>query len=144
MALDLGEKRVGVAVCDALRISVRRLSPLKRSSWKRLLSEVSTLTRRFDAQTLVIGLPLSLDGSTGDSAAAASRTARNFARSLRIPVYLQDERLTSVAAKENLESEGFNQQEVAELLDSEAAAIILRDFLTGEQARLLVSASEED
>jgi putative holliday junction resolvase len=144
MALDLGEKRVGVAVCDALRISVRRLSPLKRSSWKRLLSEVSTLTRRFDAQTLVIGLPLSLDGATGDSAAAASRTARNFARSLRIPVYLQDERLTSVAAKENLESEGFNQQEVAELLDSEAAAIILRDFLTGEQARLLVSASEED
>jgi RNase H-fold protein (predicted Holliday junction resolvase) len=59
-------------------------------------------------------------------------------------VYLQDERLTSVAAKENLESEGFNQREVAELLDSEAAAIILRDFLTGEQARLLVSASEED
>src|SRR5262245_26709096 len=106
MALDLGEKRVGVAVSDALRISVRRLDPLKRANWKRLLSEVSTLTRRFDAQTLVIGLPLSLDGKHGNAAAEATRIARNFARSLEIPVFLQDERLTSVEAKENLEKEG--------------------------------------
>jgi putative Holliday junction resolvase len=144
MALDLGEKRVGVAVSDALRISVRRLSPLKRSNWKRLLSEVSTLTRRFDAQTLVIGLPLSLDGTAGDSAAEATRIARNFARSLQIPVFLQDERLTSVEAKENLEKEGFDDREVVALLDSEAAAIILRDFLGSGQARLHVSASEEN
>ena len=144
MALDLGEKRVGVAVCDALRISVRRLSSLKRSNWKRLLSEVSILTRRLDAQTLVIGLPLSLDGTAGNSAVEVTATARKFARSLNIPVYLQDERLTSVAAKENLESEGFSPNKIKEQLDSEAAAIILRDFLSGEQARLLVSASEEN
>lgn len=142
MALDLGKKRVGVAVSDALRITVRRLSPLQRSSWKRLLAEVSTLTKRFDAQTLVIGLPLNLDGSSGDSAAEATRTARNFARSLRIPVFLQDERLTSVAAKENLRNEGLDDRDVEALLDSEAAAIILRDFLTTGQDRVLVSASE--
>jgi putative Holliday junction resolvase len=144
MALDLGEKRVGVAVCDALRISIRRLSPLKRSNWKRLLGEVSTLTRRFDAKTLVIGLPLNIDGTTGDSATEATRLAMNFAKSLEIPVFLQDERLTSVEAKENLEREGVDARDVVALLDSEAAAIILRDFLDAEQARLRVSASEEN
>jgi putative holliday junction resolvase len=142
LALDLGKKRVGVAVSDALRITVRRLSPLDRSSWKRLLAEISTLTSRLDAKTLVIGLPLNLDGSSGASAAEATRAARNFARSLGIPVFLQDERLTSVAARENLLNEGLDYSQVEAWLDSEAAAIILRDFLTGGQDRVLVSASE--
>jgi putative Holliday junction resolvase len=139
MALDLGRKRVGVAVSDELRISVRRLNPLKRSNWKRLLGDVTTLTRRFDAQTLVIGLPLSLDGTTREAALEIKQTAMNFARSLSIPVFLQDERLTSVAAEENLRSEGLSSKEIMDLVDSESAAIILRDFISGGQDRLPVS-----
>jgi len=144
MALDLGRKRVGVAVSDGLRISVRRLDPLKRSNWKRLLSDVTTLTRRFDAQTLVIGLPLSLDGTTGEAALEIRHTALNFARSLSIPVFLQDERLTSVEAEDNLRSEGFSSKEIMDLVDSESAAIILRDFISGGQDRLPVSQSSQE
>jgi len=144
MALDLGRKRVGVAISDALRISVRRLEPLKRSNWKRLLREVSTLTQHFDAQTLVIGLPLMLDGTLGKAADEVERLARNFARSLKIPVFLQDERLTSVEARSNLQNEGFDTQEISDLLDSESAAIILRDFLTGEQDRQPVTLGLEN
>jgi len=144
MALDLGRKRVGVAISDALRISVRRLEPLKRSNWKRLLREVSTLTQHFDAQTLVIGLPLRLDGTLGKAADEVERLARNFARSLKIPVFLQDERLTSVEARSNLQNEGFDTQEISDLLDSESAAIILRDFLTGEQDRQPVTLGLEN
>jgi putative holliday junction resolvase len=142
MALDLGRKRVGVAVSDKLRIAVRRLDPLKRSNWKRLLSDVTTLTRRFDAQTLVIGLPLSLDGTTREAALEIKQTALNFARSLSIPVFLQDERLTSVAAEDNLRSEGFSSKEIMDLVDSESAAIILRDFISGGQDRLPVSPTQ--
>lgn len=142
MALDLGKKRVGVAISDALRMSVRRLEPLKRSNWKRLLREVSTLTERFDAQTLVIGLPLRLDGTLGVAASETERLARNFARSLEIPVFLQDERLTSVEARANLQNEGFSPEEIPDLLDSESAAIILRDFLTGGQDRRPVTLDE--
>jgi putative holliday junction resolvase len=138
MALDLGRKRVGVAVSDELRISVRRLDPLKRSNWKRFLSDVTTLTRRFDAQTLVIGLPLSLDGTSREAALETKLTARKFARSLSIPVFLQDERLTSVEAEDNLRSEGFSSKEIMDLVDSESAAIILRDFISGSQDRLQV------
>ena len=136
LALDLGQKRVGVALSDALCISVRRLEPLKRSNWKRLLSEVSTLIQRFDAQTLVIGLPLSLDGTAASAATEAERLARNFARSLTVPVFLQDERLTSVQAETNLREEGYDHGEIPALLDSESAAIILREFISGDQHRL--------
>jgi len=144
MALDLGQKRVGVALSDALRISVRRLDPLKRSNWKRLLSEVTALTRRFDAKTLVIGLPLSLDGTMGSAAAEVERIARNFVRSLEIPVFLQDERLSSVQARANLRNEGVPRDEIANLLDSEAAAVILRDFLSDARAKLPLTAERAE
>ena len=139
MALDLGQKRVGVALSDSLSLSVRRLEPLIRSNWKRLLEEVSELTRRFDAQTLVIGLPLSLDGTRGSAASEAVRLARNFARSLAIPVFLQDERLTSVQAETNLREEGRGPKEIPGLVDSESAAIILRDFIiTPDKDRIAI------
>lgn len=129
LALDLGGKRVGVAVSDALSISITRLQALPRTSWKQMLRDVADLVLRFDAQTLVIGLPLRLNGSTGDSALEAHRMACKFARSLAVPVYLQDERLSSVEAEQNLRAEGHNRDSVSALVDSEAAAVILRDFL---------------
>jgi putative Holliday junction resolvase len=100
VALDLGEKRVGIAVSDALSISITRLAALPRTNWKQLLRDVDNLIQRFDAQTVVIGLPLRLNGSAGDAALEVQRVAQNFARSLRVPVYLQDERLSSVEAEE--------------------------------------------
>jgi putative Holliday junction resolvase len=141
VALDLGEKRVGVAVSDALSISISRLDALPRTNWKQLLRDVGSVVRRFDAQTLVIGLPLRLNGSSGDSALEVRAVARKFAQSLKVPVYLQDERLTSFAAEHNLRKEGHKDDQVLALVDSEAAAIILRDFLSGDQDRMLVGAS---
>jgi putative holliday junction resolvase len=138
LALDLGEKRVGVAVSDALSISIKRIEALRRTSWKQTLRTVEELIRRFDAKTLVIGFPLQLNGSTGDAALNARATALKFAQSLRVPVYLQDERLSSVEAEENLRAAGHSGSEVSALIDSEAAAVILRDFLVTNQERRLV------
>jgi putative Holliday junction resolvase len=97
------------------------------------------LARRFDAKTLVIGLPLGLNGSLGEAALAARQTALKFARSLELPVYLQDERLTSAEAEGNLRASGVRPEEIASRVDSEAAALILRDFLASDQQRILVS-----
>jgi putative Holliday junction resolvase len=143
VALDLGEKRVGIAVSDALSISITRLAALPRTNWKQMLRDVNHLVRRFDAQTVVIGLPLRLNGSAGDSALEARRVAQKFAQSLAVPVYLQDERLSSAEAEQNLRQEGHRREKIAGLVDSEAAAIILRDFLEGSQERILVSPSEQ-
>jgi putative holliday junction resolvase len=143
IALDLGEKRVGVAVSDALSISIKRLEALNRTNWKQMLRDVDDLVRLFDAQTVVIGLPLRLDGSAGDAALEVQSLALKFARSLNIPVYLQDESLSSVAAEENLRADGHKAEQVSALVDSEAAAVILRDFLVSDQKRILVSSPEQ-
>jgi putative Holliday junction resolvase len=129
LALDLGEKRVGVAVSDELWITVRPLPFIRRTSWKQLLVAVADLLQSFDAQALVIGLPLNLDGTEGLAAVEARRLARNFELSLKVPVHMQDERLTSREAEATLREAGRSNDELRQFVDSEAAAIILRDFI---------------
>ncbi len=130
LALDLGAKRVGVAISDELRITVTPLQRLERHSWKDLLRQVATLVESYDARALIIGLPLNMDGTRGDAAEDALRIAENFRKSLNVPILLQDERLTSVAAESEMKSRGLATDEVMRKVDSESAAIILRDFLT--------------
>ena len=138
LALDLGERRVGIALSDALAISIRPLDAIYRTNWKQLLRAVQDLVHRFDAKTVVIGLPLSVDGSEREPGSAARRTAEKFAQSLTVPVYLQDERLTSVAAREKLIAEGVLENQIDARIDSESAVVILKDFLTEGQNRILV------
>jgi putative pre-16S rRNA nuclease len=132
-ALDIGEKRVGVAISDELNISVSPLQPIQRTSWKRLLRDVSDLVHHYDARTLVIGLPLKLDGTEGSAALSVRRLAEKFRLSLDVPVCLHDERLTTYQARENLQSMKYNRNEMERRLDSEAAAIILKDFIASRE-----------
>jgi putative Holliday junction resolvase len=132
LALDLGQKRIGVALSDQLLISIRRLDALTRSNWKQLLKDVSELARSYDAKTLVIGLPLRMDGALGSAAIAVREIAEKFSKSMDIPVYLQDERLTSVEARDRLRNEGLTQKQAVLHLDSESAVIILSDFLNSD------------
>ena len=143
LALDLGEKLVGAAISDERLVTAKRLPPLKRSNWKKLLQDVRHLLERFDAQTIVVGLPLRLDGVDGDAAKNVRRLALNLAKSVSQPVYLQDERLTSLAAMENLKAEGVKPEDLPGLIDGEAAAMILRDFLDSNQDRILVDTTQE-
>lgn len=129
IGLDIGTKRVGVSVSDELRITVRPLPFIARKSWKKLLLEVKHVLAEFDAKALVIGLPYNFDGSESEMSAEARRLARNFSLSLEIPVILQDERATSYEAKGRLWEQGADLKETKRRVDSEAAAIILSDYL---------------
>ena len=129
IAIDPGTKRCGVAVCDEMRLTTRPLPFIIRTSWKKLLSNIEQLVSEFDAAALVIGLPLESDGSESVMSAEARSMARKFALSLLIPVFLQDERVTSYEAKRRLWQSGVNVKNARKLVDSEAAAIILADFI---------------
>jgi len=109
--LDLGARRVGVAVSDELRVTANPLPAIERRSWKDLLRRVAGIIEEYDAQALVIGLPLSLDGAEGSAAVEALATAAKFRRSLYLPVYVQDERLSTVAATAQLKEAGHNARE---------------------------------
>ena len=129
LAIDLGAKRVGVAVCDELRITVKPLPAIERRSWKDFLRRIVALVETYDARGLVIGLPLRLYGVEGEAAQDARAVAAKFQRSLGIPVYLQDERLTTFEAGFELRSAGRSEQQIDAAIDSESAALILRDFI---------------
>src|SRR5258707_15406983 len=78
LALDLGAKRIGVAVSDELHITTRPLPVILRQSWKELLRQVAGLVQSFEAKGLVIGLPLRLDGGEGDAAEGVRALAEKF------------------------------------------------------------------
>ena len=82
---------------------------------------------------LVIGLPLSLDGAERSAAKETRTIAEKFQRSLGVPIYLQDERLTTFAAESEMKSRGRSEPEIKREVDSEAAAIILRDFIEARE-----------
>ena len=133
MALDLGARRVGVAVSDELRITARPLAPLQRRSWKDLLSRIAALVDLHEAKGLVIGLPARLDGTEGPAAKSARDIADKLRRSLAVPVFLQNESLTSFEAETHLRLTGRTSAAIADQVDSEAAAVILRDFISEQQ-----------
>lgn len=125
-------------------MTVRPLKALRHTNWKKLLSDVKELLNEFDAKALVIGLPLSLDGIERSSAIEVRRLARKLALSLDVPIFLQDERLTSREAEESLRASGYKKDDIVKLLDSESAAIILRDFIADAPNRLEVTSQGTD
>ena len=133
LAIDMGAKRVGVAVSDELCITVRPVTTIERRSWKNLLRSIIEQIEALQVRGLVVGLPLNIDGTEGPAAVEARQIAAKFKLSLTIPVYLQDERLTSEEAKSRLHH--IQKRERAGVIDSAAAAIILQDFIDQQQSR---------
>jgi putative Holliday junction resolvase len=127
LAIDYGTKRTGLAICDPTETIVSPLAVLQ--SKKRLVEKISELIETENIGAIVLGLPLNMDNSQGPQARLALKFAEQLRRNLKIPVYLQDERLSSFAAKEKLSSSSFKRSEVTERLDAVAAAEILEAFL---------------
>lgn len=128
LAVDYGERRVGLAIAGRESVRPSRLKVLANTD--ELLNDIATLIERQDVTTVVVGLPRNLDGDD----TAQTRIVRKFRDSLqqccpKVKVELQDEAMTSEVARERLEREGLQGDELKRWLDAEAAAIILEDYL---------------
>jgi putative Holliday junction resolvase len=128
ISVDLGTARTGLAICDE---GERLASPLTVLSvpGNRLVSEIARLVAQNEASLLVVGLPLNMDGSKGESAHNAGEFAKKLQAHVGVPVKLWDERLTTVSAHRALnvtDTRGKNRRAV---VDSVAAVIILEDYL---------------
>ena len=130
VAIDPGTKRVGIAVCDEHRVIARPLPVIQRTSWKKLLLQIKNTLAEFDAVALVVGLPYNFDGTESEMSAEARDMASKCSLSLEVPVYLQDERATTYEARGRLWRAGVEGEKQRALVDSEAATIILTDFLS--------------
>ena len=129
LAIDPGTKRVGVAVTDPDQMIATPLKTLTRSSWKKLLSDIKETVSEFDAVAVVVGLPFAFEGGEIPMTAEATNIARKLSLSLEIPVFLQDERVSSYEARGRLWKMPGSSQDIRSEVDSEAASVILSDFL---------------
>ncbi len=130
IALDIGMKRIGVAVCDRMAFSCRGITCLQRKDqgWPQQLLK---LVREYGSQAVIAGLPKNMDGSEGVQAADARAAVKELAKVCALPILFQDERLSTWTAKERLYEQGLSEKKVKERLDQTAAAVILEDFLAG-------------
>ncbi len=130
MGLDMGSKRIGVAVSDELGLIAQAVATIKRDSKEEDLKKICDLIREYDVQELVIGYPRHLDGRPGDEAASYVSFGEMLHRETGIPIAYQDERLTSVAAERSLLEGNMRRRRRKEVIDRIAACLILENYLT--------------
>jgi putative Holliday junction resolvase len=124
IAFDLGARRVGVSLHDDDDIPARPHGTLTAD--ERLIETLSSAVLAHHAEEVVIGLPLTLDGTEGPAARRARRVAAALRRRVPVPVVLWDERLTTVQAARARRARGVKGREG---LDAEAAAILLQSYV---------------
>jgi putative holliday junction resolvase len=129
MGLDLGEKRIGVAVTDREQTMAFPERALIRRSAKADRQALAALVKELEIERLVIGLPLSMEGEFGPNAERASAFGKYLSRVLRVPIEYQDERLSTVEAEERLRESGATPTARKQRIDAAAAAIILEDYM---------------
>ena len=129
LGLDVGDTRIGVALSDALGIAAHPLCTLTRKNRQVDLIAISDLVSIHKVERVVIGLPISLDGSIGAQAKKIEKFAQRLAHVIDIPIEFQDERFTTAEAEEILRELNKDTKSQKELIDEVAAVIILRDYL---------------
>jgi putative Holliday junction resolvase len=129
IALDVGDKRIGVALSDPLQILASPLQTILRTSDERALLEIAGLVDKHEVEKLIVGMPYSLDGTIGPQAEKVLLFKAKIAAQLNIEVVLQDERLSSVTADMKLKETGKKSARLKEKIDSAAATVILQSYL---------------
>jgi putative Holliday junction resolvase len=130
LALDLGSRRIGVAVSDLTGTVASPLTVLPRSRTRRHDHErIAALVRDEEAELVVVGLPISLSGAEGPAARAARAEAEALATLIAVPLEMFDERLTTVTAERALADAGVRGTARREVVDKVAAAVLLQSFL---------------
>jgi len=135
MAIDYGARGVGVAVSDELQLTVRPLTTIRREKLKyaQVVERVCELAAENEVATLVVGLPLNMDGTRGAAVERVESFISDLRRSLSIPIVAIDERLTSHEADQLLREMGVSPRERRARSDEYAATIILQDYIDGQK-----------
>ena len=135
LALDIGSKRIGVAVSDELGITAQPVLTLtRRSNTREDLRSLGRLCRRFGVVGIVVGHPLHLSGEVSQQAMKTQAFAAQLQELTHLPLHAWDERLTSHEAHQILYEAGYARQDHASLVDQVAAVLILESFLRAQEA----------
>ena len=127
MALDIGTKRIGVALSDFLLMLANGHSCLDRQPENKALENIQSIAKDNHVQKIVVGIPYNMDGTQGEQA----EDCKNFASKIKnYEIIFEDERLTSEQAEENLRAKKIDFRKNKGLVDIESACIILEQYLS--------------
>ena len=127
MALDVGTKRIGIAISDFLHVIANGYSYIQRQPEKDAIKSILNIAKDNNVEEIVVGVPVNMDGTKG----AQAQDCTNFADKIKnIKVVFEDERLTSYSAEQNLRDRKINFQKEKGLVDVESARLILEQYLS--------------
>ena len=129
VAVDLGQARTGLAVCDRGEVLASPLAVIQERDRARLVERIAAAARERGAQRLVVGLPRNMDGSEGESAQKARETGAMLAEVSGLPVDFCDERGTTITAHNYLNATNTRGKKRKAVVDAVAATVILEDYL---------------
>ena len=129
LALDVGKKRIGLAISDPLGISAQGLPTLERTRIRDDLEALATTCRKHEVSALLVGEPRHMSGHQSRQAAYTREFAERLAEYTGLPVHYLDERLTSVQAERVLRESGISIEKRARAVDKLAAVLLLQSWL---------------
>jgi len=129
LGLDLGEKRIGVAVSDPLGITARALGRIERKSDAETIREIEAAARENEAEKKIMGLPVNMNGTEGPKAAEARRFAGALTEKTGLKVEFCDERMTTMQAGRFMLEADASRRKRKKKIDSLSAQIILQSYL---------------
>jgi putative Holliday junction resolvase len=129
LALDVGDRRIGVAVSDELGVTAQGVTTIHRRSWAADLSEIARLVEHWGAASIVVGLPLTLESTEGPRAAIVRTFIKRLEAVVRVPVTTWDERFSTVTAERVLIDADLSRARRRQVVDKTAAVVILQHYL---------------
>jgi len=133
MALDVGERRIGVALSDPTRTLASPLTTIRAVPRSTAVKRILTLIRDYQVTALVVGLPLTMNGDIGPQATLVQQFVDELRPLIDIPIFFVDERLTTVAAERMMIDLKIKPEQRRARIDEVAASIILQDFLDSQR-----------
>ncbi|MEM7801622.1 MAG: Holliday junction resolvase RuvX [Chloroflexota bacterium] len=133
LALDLGEKRIGIALTDGLKIAAHPHQVIPRKSRREDFETIKNIAQENDVVLIVVGLPKLMSGEEGEMAKWARSYGEDLSEKISISVKFWDETLTSEMAAASMAAQGYSRKKMKGKLDAVAAALILQSYLEAER-----------
>jgi putative Holliday junction resolvase len=129
LGLDVGSRRIGMAVSDLLGITAQGLETLQRQNKRLDFEGLASIIREYDVREIVVGFPLRMSGAEGVQAEKMQRFAEELRKRFQLPVHLWDERLTSAEANRLLRETEMSIRRRGQVVDQMAAVLILQSWM---------------
>ncbi|MBI4305236.1 MAG: Holliday junction resolvase RuvX [Chloroflexi bacterium] len=132
LGLDVGRRRIGVAVSDPSQLIAQSLETVLADSAAKAIQRIARLAEDYQVGRIVVGLPLRMDGSEGEQAGHVRHFAAKLGQVVRVPIVFWDERLSTVEAERLMIEAGVKREHRRRRIDAFAAAIILQEYLDSQ------------